>query len=284
MGPNTIAEVLRRLDEHEQQLHNVQSLLARIEARLAAALAAEPEPEPPPPDPVLESRPYLAAVARGMDHENAYALARELLEQFEDSAPASHARSMRNHGEAPAAAAAAVADLGGGGGSYPDDAGGRARRVWDILHSGMAPTEKAWSEIMAEWQALEDSENSNRTSGTVAGEAAAFELLYPAIVQSARRWKGTATMREFLDPQAIRRGRAPWDLVPESAALEVTLNAEISEMLQAIQKANHPRITVPERVTEKGDDNVTRVENLATFHLRVKRIYQQLQHLQQMGV
>jgi len=248
------------------------------------------QPAPEQPDPVRESRPYQAAIGRGVDEETAYALARELLEQFPEEPPAagSDARSIRSPEPRRAAAATpAQLEVAGGGAHndlvrYTDDTYGRMLRVGHIL---AGPDWVPHTDDAKAWEALEESENSNRTTGTVEGETPAFELLYPAIVGAARRVAGSMTLQEFINPKAVAEGRAPWDQVTVDVATDAAMNAELATMLEAIQRANHPKVQVPERVVEQDEGGKgRRTENLKTFYLRVKRVHQQLQHLQQMGV
>lgn len=243
----------------------------------------------PPPDPVLTTPLYLALVEQGIAEEQAYATAKKLMDQALSNAPAGdgHTRSMRSPEPVRAAAAVGSGAQGvTGGGSQLSTrwpAGSieeRFERVWNVLH-GKPPSEEAFGELFAVWEKLEEDENKH----SVEGEPSAFELLYPAILKAAGRVRATMTMREFLDPKAIATNRAPWDSgEPGTLPTDGQMATEIATMIEALERANHKQAQAPARVTEKGDDGVTRTENLATYYLRVKRVYQQLQHLQQMGV
>lgn len=235
----------------------------------------------PPPDPVRESTHFRVFMASGfMDETEAYELAKKRLKAeglaTDQAAAGDNARSIRR-ADTPARAAAAASATGAqpaGGRSYLDTPLGRFERVRDILDpAGTAP----WADAMATWTRLELGENKH----TVEGETDAFELLYPAIVTAARRCAGSMTLAQFLDEKAIAQNRAPWDVAVAAAGApsEQQLQAEIASMLDELERANHPMCQAPPRTVDGPH-----TEPLAAYHLRVKRVHQQLLKLREMGV
>ena len=235
---------------------------------------------PPPPDPVRESTHFRVFMSSGfMQEDEAYDLAKKRLEAEgvlpSPAAAGDNARSIRR-ADTPARAAAAASGTGAqpaGGRSYLDTPLGRFERVRDILDpAGVAP----WADAMAVWTRLEVGENKH----TVEGETDAFELLYPAIVTAARRCAGTMTLAQFLDQKAILQNRAPWDLASGAAGpSDQALQAELGAMLEELERVNHPMAQAPPRTV---DGALT--EPLAAYHLRVKRVHQQLKMLQEKGI
>lgn len=232
---------------------------ARVwEASVADAVA------PPPPDPVRESVHFRAFMSGGVLTESeAYELAKKRLEAeglptIEPAAPVSLAPKPKQQ-----AVDRKV---------YMDTALGRFERVRDILDPAGA---EPWADAMSIWTRLEASENKH----TVEGETDAFELLYPAIVMGARRWAGKMTLAQFLDEKAIAANRAPWDFAPAVANNDVEIQAELGAMLDELERVGHPMAQAPPRTVEGS-----LTESLAAYHLRVKRVHQQLKKLQEMGV
>jgi hypothetical protein len=163
------------------------------------------------------------------------------------------------------------------GGRYPDTPHGRLQRVADILAG--EPTETTAPQLII-WESLEAAENKHSKEG----EATAFELLYPAIVEAARRYCGRMTLAEFTDPKAVGECRAPWDLDPKpTPAEDATLAVEIAAMLGDLAATRDPRCEVQGRTTEKGDDGVVRQETMLGYHRRVKAKWNEMKKLQQMG-
>lgn len=221
---------------------------------------------PPPPDPVRESAHFKVFMQSGfMAEDEAYELAKKRLEAegaAQTMAPAAP-RPVRTFEQAHPA---------GDFKQYLDTALGRFERVRDILDPA---GEQPWADAMAAWQRLEDAENKH----TVEGETDGFELLYPAIVTSARRNLGKLSLSEFLDERAIKANRAPWDQAPATANTDAAVQVELANMLDELERVNHPMCQAPPRTV---DGALT--EPLAAYHLRVKRVHQQLKKLQEMGV
>lgn len=278
-GEALATAITEAADAHLVRFNDAALRLLKGIERIAIAAQAEPLAAPPPPDPVRESTHFKVFMQSGfMAEDEAYELAKKRLEAEKDAAPtASHAQSMRNP-EAPRRVALAAAGdaKGGGGRSYLDTTLGRFERVRDILDpDGAGP----WADCMAIWQRLEDAENKH----TVSGEQDAFELLYPAIVVAARRCADSHTLEEFLNEKAIKGGRAPWDSGDAGGPSEQQLQAELAQMLNDLERANHPMAQVGPRTVEK-DEGRTLTESVAAYHARVKRVHQQLKKLQEMGV
>jgi hypothetical protein len=235
---------------------------------------------PPPPDPVRESTHFRVFMASGfMQEDEAYEIAKKRLEAegvlTSPAAAGDNARSIRR-ADTPARAAAAASGTGAkpaGGRSYLDNTLGRFERIRDILDPAGADP---WADAMTTWTQLEAAENKH----TVEGETSAFELLYPAIVTAARRCAGTMTLAQFLDQKAILQNRAPWDLASGAAGpSDQALQAELGAMLEELERVNHPMAQAPPRTV---DGALT--EPLAAYHLRVKRVHQQLKMLQEKGI
>jgi hypothetical protein len=226
----------------------------------------------PAPDPVRESTHFKAFMLGGVLTEpEAYELARKRLEAEGVLA-----------GPGPSAAAVlpvAVQTLVPKGRQplrdtrqYLDSPLGRFERVRDILDpAGTEP----WADAMTVWSKLEASENKH----SVEGESTGFELLYPAIVTAARRSAGLMSVAQFLDEKAIAANRAPWDQAPAVANNDAQLQVELANMLDELERASHPMAIAPGRTVEGS-----LTESLASYHLRVKRVHQQLKKLQEMGV
>lgn len=284
-GETIAKHITEAADGHLTRLNDVAlRLLQGIEKIANAArvwedqVAAAPAP---PPDPVRESAHFKVFMASGfMDETEAYDLAKKRLEAeglaTDQAAAGDNARSIRR-ADTPARAAAAASGTGAqpaSGRSYQDSALGRFERVRDILDPAGA---EPWADAMTTWTQLEAAENKH----TVEGETDAFELLYPAIVTAARRCADTHTLSEFLNPKAIASNRAPWDVaaVDAGAPTEQQLQAETAAMLDELERASHPMATAPARTVEGS-----LTESVASYHLRVKRVHQQLKKLQEMGV
>ncbi len=239
------------------------SFETRLERRLAMVHVEHMPPEPPPPpDPVLEDPRFQQLIDMGFSEEAAYANVERLLEQG-DPVPGPESPPLAR----PASASEAN---GSGEGHYPDSPLGRLQRVSDTLGSPVTDAARA------QWRALEAEENKY----SVKGEVPAFEQLYPAIVGAARRAAGSMTLEGFLaaDPP-------PWDTDPAPAPAEdAALQAEIESMLAELGAVNDPRATVQPRTVETGDDGVRRTEPIVAYHRRVRAKYDQVKHLQSMGV
>lgn len=229
----------------------------------------------PPPDPVREDPVFKQLVASGTDEAEAYLVVQALLERRAQQGHTPNRDKAPPAQTAPNAPGAAIPSK-----AYADTAEGRFLRVWDVLHD-QAPTPEALADLLPLWQDVEDGENRH----TVEGETEAFLLLYPAIVEAARRYRGRAPMRDFLDPKAIAQGRAPWDRDPSPAPAEdAALQAEIQLMLAELEQAHDPRCTVGPRTTEKGDDGVMRTETVVAYYRRVKAKHSEMRKLKAMGV
>jgi hypothetical protein len=228
---------------------------------------------PPPPDPVRESVHFKVFSSSGvMNEDEAYDLAKKRLEAegvinrapVADTAVAISTASLVRKHATPARDSR----------QYLDTPLGRFERVRDILDpTGAEP----WADAMSTWTQLELAENKH----TVDGETEAFELLYPAIVTAARRAAGVMNLAQFLDPKAIQQNRAPWDTaaVDANAPTEQQLQGDLATMLDELERASHPMAIAPARTVEGS-----LTESLASYHLRVKRVHQQLKKLQDMGV
>lgn len=246
------------------QLDNFESRLSSELARFVSAAfrlteAAESFEAPAPPDPIANDPRYSQLIDMGLDPAKARETVQALLndELDENRKPDPIVERNASNGE-----------------QYPDSPSGRLLRILDILDGQMT------DQLLARWSIIEGDENRH----TVKGEAPAFELLYPAIVEAARRNAGKMTIEEFLDADKIKACRAPWDEDPEPTAMEdPTLEAEISTMLAEIEAAAHPNCQVQPRVRERGDDGVERTETIIGYHRRVSQVYRQLKRMQAMG-
>lgn len=135
---------------------------------------------------------------------------------------------------------------------------------------------------MLTWNAIEEEENKH----TVQGEPDAFLLIYPAIVEAAKKSVGQISILDFLDRKKIAAGDAPWDQDLNAADKEdPALMIDIVRMIKELNQVNDPRCEVQGRTKETGDiDGQEHVESLLGYHRRVKAKYKQMQKLQQMGV
>lgn len=227
---------------------------------------------PAPPDPVREDPVFKQLIDAGTDDAEAYLVVQALLERRAHT-PNRDKPAPRQ--TAPNGSGDAIAPT-----RYDDTAEGRFLRVRDILEPDDAGKPAALSPL-TRWRDLELGESKH----TVEGEVDAFLLLYPAIIEAARRYTGTISVHEFLDPQAIAQGRAPWDRDPEAARAEDPgLNAELATMLAELERCHDPRCTVQPRTVEKGDDGVTRTETLLAYYRRVKAKHSEMLKLKDMGV
>lgn len=248
-----------------QQLGSWQRDFAEALQRLIQAGTAAA----PPPDPVLEHPLYAQLTGTGLDPEIAYAAVVEQLKREQAKADPKAPDTPPAPKPEPAA-----------GELYSDDARGRAERVFGILHYGDSAARLSDAQLTA-WEKLEAEENKH----TVTGEVDAFELLYPAIVDAARRAKPGTSFDAFLDPRAIAEGRAPWDADPAPTPMEDrTLEAEIAGMIADLEASNDPRCQVQPRTVEKGDDGVTRTESIVAYHKRVRAKWLEMRKLKSMGV
>lgn len=264
----------RMIDAGDYLIDQLQAFESRLEHQLqqfvlaAGRIQVEREPEPPPPDPVLESEVYNQLLGLGFHPENAYGLAKQRLD--EDALadlPTAGAEALPR----------AVEQLAGR--HYDDTPMGRLERVRDVLAGDGAP-DVLEASIVDQWERLEADEDKH----TVDGESVTgFELLYPAIVDAARRNPGMS-LEQFLDPEAIKHCRAPWDQDPEpTAAEDATLEAEVATMLAEIEAANHKQCQVQPRIVQKNDGGGTSIETIVGYHRRVSQVYRQLQRLKAMG-
>lgn len=256
------------------QLSNFEARFAKEIERMAllhVERAPLAPPPPPPPHPVLSSAAYIAMIAAGLPEKEAYKAVETMLagkQLLDDDATADDAKA-----EAPPV----LEEVGPGLIIYEDTPKGRASR---IMHALEGSIERLTEAHLAAWQLLEATENKH----TVAGEVAAFELIYPAIVDAARTKQGQMTFEQFMEPEAIEQSRAPWDQDPDPNPMEdVVLEAEISTMLAELGLQHDPRCEVQPRVTEIGADGSHLIESISTYHRRVQAVYQQMQRLTAMG-
>ncbi len=233
------------------QLNNFELRMGELAARMAAFHVEPGTPaEPPPPDPVLEAPEYAQLVDMGFTPEAAYDATQELL--------AGRAVAVAAADEAASVTAEPPNNR------YDDTPGGRLARVADILAGDTALVPAA---LEKRWAALERAENKH----TVRGEVDAFELLYPAIVDAAKRNVGMP-LEQFLDPKVV-----PWEQDPGAAAKsDAVLAPEVERMVAEIHGANDPRFTINPRTTEEAADGTTLVEPMSTYHRRVKAVYDQM--------
>lgn len=252
------------------QLNNFEARLAQTLTRTIIALPTELAAPPPPlPDPVKEHPLYTQLITLLPEQEARQAVLARMEREREGEAstaslcgPAELSRETRD----------AVNDF--------ETPGGRFLRVWGVLHDKPPDPDKT-ADLLHQWLSLEAEENKH----TVRGETAAFELLYPAIVEAAKERRGKMTMREFLDLKAIAEGRAPWDLDPAPTLIEdATLEAQVRQMLGELNQANDPRCQVHPRTVERGEDGKTYTESIVGYHRRVLGKYREMQKLKQMGV
>lgn len=252
------------------QLFNFELRLRSQFEQLALASNVEhfapPLRVPPPPDPVRTSEIYSALLLTGIAEEKAYIAAKAILNSQPDPEPPEKPQAASNGSGGP------VPDR-----HYPDTSDGRLQRVADIL-AGTVDTDIP-DEARFAWYALETEENKH----TVKGEVDAAELLYPAIVQAARQ-NVSMRLETFLDPAAIKRNRAPWDMGPANSPVEdAVLEAEIGQMVAELARVADKRCTVQGRTQEIGPDGKTYRETILAYHRRVTGIYRQYQHLKETG-
>lgn len=262
------------------QLNNAEARFAgmlvrgaqQIERVLVECAPRLDAPPAPPPDPVKESPLYVRLLDAGIAEDLAYSTVKAQMER-EHLAARAEVIEFPDH---PVVVLPGTPKRD----AYTDDVSGRFMRVWDILHD-KPPTDEARLELGAIWSLLEEDENKH----TVKGESVtAFENLYPAIVRAAEQQRGRMPMSEFLNPRAIKDGRAPWDVDPSPAPAEdAVLEADIARMLRELAAFNDPRATVGKRTTEKGEDGITRQETILAFHRRVKAKLDQMIKLRDMG-
>lgn len=238
---------------------------------------AAPEP-PPPPDPVTENPLYRQLLETGLPESRAYALSKADLELDEQAPPEPMPEPATiAHEAAPGPPGDADGVVGV---AYDDEPAGRFERIRDLL-AGQPVLTAPPPAALAAWQTLEREENRH----TVKGEVEAFLLLYPAIVTAARRCAGRMTLEQFLDPQAIAEGRAPWDLDPApTPAEDAELEADIGRMLGELAQANDPRCQVGPRTVETKADGSKVRETMLGYHRRVLAKYREMQKLKEMGV
>lgn len=250
-----------------QGLRALQGKVDQLEASAPKLVHVEP-----PPDPVRTDPLFATLIGAGTADAEAYlvvaALQKRRAEQPRETAPPA----------APARAASATATEPR---RYSDDVEGRCNRVLDALDADPDHHHVATGEQLRRWLEIEALESKH----TVDGETDAFLLLYPAIVDAAKRNAGRLPFEAFVDLRAIADGRAPWDLDPAPAPSEdASLAAEIGVMLRDLEAANDPRCSVQPRTTEKGDDGVTRVEPVLAYYRRVRAKHSEMLRLRQMGV
>ena len=291
--PDTIAQIVG--DYVIDHLNNFEARIMQHIDRMAAFHVepeTEPEPEPEPPDPVIENPLYQQLLESNLTPARAYALSAADLEmgdhgntgRMPDFQPMFFAETqgvdagsdeLEQKTEPSAPGAEQLLD-----GEYKDNAAGRFERILDILH-GAAAVEFDTARLRNHWVELEEQENKH----TVKGEPAAFELLYPAIIESAKANVGILQISDFLNLQHIKDGNAPWDReINPIDKDDPAMFSEISVMLSELEQANDPRCEVQPRTKETGDDGLEHQETVLGYHRRVKAKHREMIKLQQMGV
>lgn len=279
-GEMIAAKMLDASDYLMDQLAAFESRFAAQIDRLAMLHVEHSAPAPePPPDPVKESELYRRLAALGVDEAEAYRLAQAELEQLAAAAvTAPESDTIPPDPPAERELPTGMARDPDIGMRYTDSAAGRALRIAHLLEGQdrelSAVDLKAWAE-------LEAGENQH----SIDGEVPAFEQLYPAIAAAARQHAGRMTFAQFIAPEPIADGRAPWDMDPAPTPDEdAVLAAEVQKMLGELNAANDPRCAVQPRTVETLEDGTKRTETMLGYYRRVRGKWQQRRKLKEMGV
>ena len=273
--PDEIASLVR--DYMIDQLANFEQRIIQHLKR-AAMVPRETEPPPPPPDPVLVNPLYQELLDLGKSEAQAYALSKAdlaMADELDRDLMPGEAGPLPDHHETDS--------------EYTDDIHGRYTRVLDILHGVDAGAIDS-AALQRTWERLELDENKH----TRKGETKAFELLYPAIVASAKEQVGIMTMVQFLDPEitirsgfksSVTHGVYPWERSLTTAEHDdPKLLGEISAMITELEATGDIRCEVHARTQETGDDGVTRYETALGYHRRVTAKYNEMLRLKEMEI
>ena len=267
-APGPVTHSASKLDRLQESIDSLARIIARRllpDGDHELDPAPEPEPPEPPPDPILTDPLYLALIEEGADPDLAYRVASRRSNLGEDPAELESSPPVQN-----------VENI--------QDREESMLRVLSLLHHDPL-TQEQWQGLRDEyrpgWMALVAAENKH----SVKGEADAFSLLYPAILDAAEAWPYDPI--DFMDAAVSTDPRVvkPWDRsIAQTPADDAELERDIAGMLADLRKVNHPSCAVHGRASEKDAAGVVHKEPIQAYHKRVHAKWQQMQKLQSMGV